>query len=80
MRAFLIENRNYIALHKYGISFSSFFSTETYLVTGLSMIAEVGGMAGLLLGVSFFHVTKLIEFFIDRQIEKLQQTSKTNLM
>ena len=47
-------------------------STETYLVTGLSMIAEVGGMAGLLLGVSFFHITKLIEFFINMKIEKLQ--------
>ena len=47
-------------------------STETYLVTGLSMIAEVGGMAGLLLGVSFFHTTKLIEFFINMKIEKLQ--------
>ena len=47
-------------------------STETYLVTGLSMIAEVGGMAGLLLGVSFFHITKLIAFFIDMKIEKLQ--------
>ena len=36
------------------------------------MIAEVGGMAGLLLGVSFFHTTKLIEFFINMKIEKLQ--------
>ena len=43
------------------ISFQFFFSsTETYLVTGLSLIAEIGGMAGLLLGVSFFHIAKLI--------------------
>jgi hypothetical protein len=36
------------------------------------MIAEVGGMAGLLLGVSFFHTTKLIAFIINMKIEKLQ--------
>ena len=79
MRESFSKNRNYIALYSNVISFSYFFSTETYLVTGLSMIAEVGGMAGLLLGVSFFHVTKLIEFLIDRHIEKLQQTLKPNL-
>ena len=53
------------------------FSTETYLVTGLSLIAEIGGMAGLLLGVSFFHIAKLIEFFINIKIEKVQEEASS---
>ena len=53
--------------------FFIFCSTDAYLVTGLSMIAEVGGMAGLLLGISFFHTTKLIGFLITMKIDKLKE-------
>ena len=44
-------------------------STEKFLMDRLYLIAEVGGMAGLLLGVSFFHVVKLITYFLDMKIE-----------
>ena len=44
---------------------------EHFLVSPLALIAEMGGNAGLMLGVSFYHVIQLISFVIDIQITKL---------
>ncbi|XP_040580132.1 uncharacterized protein [Lepeophtheirus salmonis] len=43
-------------------------SQEHYLYQVLSLLAEIGGYVGLLLGVSFFHVTGIINEVIDRKI------------
>ena len=53
------------------ISFN--FSREYYLNTAYSMFAEIGGMGSLLLGISFYHFIKFIEFGIDRRITRLSK-------
>ena len=45
--------------------------TEKYLISPLALVAEIGGTAGLLLGVSFYHAFQLILFLIDMKINKL---------
>ena len=37
---------------------------EKHLMSFLKVIAEIGGTAGLLLGVSFYHFIKMLEYFI----------------
>ena len=43
-------------------------------MNGLTLVAEVGGMAGLLLGVSFYHVAKFAAFLLDLKMEKLRNS------
>ena len=43
---------------------------ESYLATGLSIIADIGGTASLLLGVSFFHIAKLAVTLFDLKIKE----------
>ena len=35
----------------------------------LKLIAEIGGYAGLLLGVSFYHFIKMLEYFVDWKLK-----------
>ena len=44
--------------------------TAVYSYELLSMVAEVGGYTGLLLGVSFFELTKIIDWVIARLRQK----------
>lgn len=65
----------YSRWHGYLWILSFNFSTENYLLTGLSLVAELGGMAGLLLGVSFYHVALLIVFLIEMWFRSKQSAA-----
>ncbi|QQP34739.1 Uncharacterized protein FKW44_022728, partial [Caligus rogercresseyi] len=74
--SFLIINvgaKNYRVINEsYGELFlyyapKVFLSEENYLYTLLSLLAEIGGYVGLLLGVSFFHVAGVISDILDRK-------------
>ena len=43
------------------------------MYTFLSLMAEIGGYVGLLLGVSFFHFTAWISEFIDKKAQELDE-------
>lgn len=49
------------------------FTKEYYLYSGLSMVAEIGGYVGLLLGVSLFKLADINNFFLDYAIEKNEE-------
>ena len=42
---------------------------EKHLMSPLKLIAEIGGYAGLLLGVSFYHFIKMLEYFVDWKLK-----------
>ena len=43
-------------------------SEEHYFYTGLSLLAEIGGYLGLLLGVSFLNFASWVAFLVQRKI------------
>ena len=43
-------------------------SEENYFYTGLSLLAEIGGYLGLLLGVSFHNFASLVALLVQRKI------------
>ena len=45
-------------------------SEENYFYTELSLLAEIGGYLGLLLGVSFFHFADWAATFLQDKITK----------
>ncbi len=47
-------------------------SKENYFYTVLSLLAEIGGYVGLLLGVSLFHLAAGLSQIIERQIRKFE--------
>ena len=49
-------------------------SKEHIFYTFLSMMAEIGGYVGLLLGVSFFHFAAWLSTIIDKKILTLEHT------
>ena len=53
------------------------FRVEDFVISRLKLVAELGGYAGLLLGVSFFHLAKLAGYVIDWRIAYLK--SKYNI-
>ena len=55
------------------------YSTETYLFSGYYLFAEIGGVAGLLLGVSFFHFVKLLNFFFNYKIKSIENDQFSQL-
>ena len=56
---------------------------EHYLYTLLSLLADIGGYMGLLLGYSLFNlvplITKVIDIYIDKQSTKVEPTNDINL-
>ena len=54
-------------------------------MSSLKLVAEIGGYAGLLLGVSFYHIIKMLEYLLDwflkgnSKIDNLHQ-NKNSLM
>ena len=43
-------------------------SEENYFYTGLSLLAEIGGYLGLLLGVSFLNFASWVALLVQRKI------------
>ena len=43
-------------------------SEEHYFYTGFSLLAEIGGYLGLLLGVSFLNFASWVAFLVQRKI------------
>ncbi len=48
-------------------------SNEHYFYSFVSMVAEVGGYVGLLLGVSLFHLSSALGDVISKRIEQLEK-------
>ena len=51
-------------------------TTEYFLYSILSMVAEIGGYVGLLLGVSLFHFADWLTHLAEGQIEKYEKRAK----
>ncbi len=49
---------------------------EKYFYSFISLVAEIGGYVGLLLGVSLFHLARLLNGFLDQKILQLDQVQK----
>ena len=45
-------------------------SEENYLYTTLTLLAEIGGYLGLLLGVSFLNIVDWVQRFLQDKIDK----------
>ena len=51
-------------------------SEEKFFYTFLSLMAEIGGYVGLLLGVSLFHFADWLSDLVEAQIEKYEKKAK----
>ena len=51
------------------------YSEELELYTSLSLMAEIGGYVGLLLGVSLWHFASWISDLLEVKIQKLEAES-----
>ena len=49
---------------------------EHYFYTFLSLMAEIGGYVGLLLGYSLLHVASLISDYLGKKVEKMESENK----
>ncbi len=52
------------------------FSEEKYLHSVLSVVAEIGGYTGLLLGFSCFHLVKIVVKLMENEVEKTKENMK----
>ena len=52
------------------------YSEELELYTSLSMMAEIGGYVGLLLGVSLWHFASWISDYLEIKIQKIEAETK----
>ena len=65
------DERDYGQLYLY-FAPRTMFSEELELYTSLSLMAEIGGYVGLLLGVSLWHFASWISDMLEVKIKKLE--------
>ena len=70
----MIEERDYGQLYLY-FAPRTMYSEELELYTSLSLMAEIGGYVGLLLGVSLWHFASWISDLLEVKIQKLEAES-----
>ena len=54
-------------------------TSEYFISSGISLIAEIGGYGGLLLGFSLFNLTELSDYFLQAW-KRVLNKSRINIM